>query len=305
MVGSSNTQKPRARYASGMEEESAGEETVSVVITNFNKGAALLRAMASVKEQNELPKELILVDDCSTDPTSVEILKKLSAPDCNFRLLRTPRNLGAAGAKNFGIKNATGTLIMLLDSDDELPSQAVSQVRNFFGKHRQTAVVFGDALWVDGSPPEQTIRSGANIASPDGGLNIRKLAKNWQLLGTSPFRRSVFTSVGGFDTSHPRTDDVDFFRRVLVAGFEAKYLGKTIYVYHRNLSDNNQRIDAVDLSLSWFRNMDFYLKALTPIEFIFMFLTKTTTFFSRLAKKQLGKGRVRSLTPIKEKPENP
>lgn len=272
-----------------MDEAASEQETVSVVITNFNKGAVLLRAVASVNDQNELPKDLIFVDDCSTDPATLRLLQNLPIPDCDFRLLHTPKNLGAAGAKNLGIENATGTVIMLLDSDDELPHQAVAQVRQFFVKNRNAAVAFGDALWVEGSPSEGTIRSGARISSEGGRLDLTKLAKNWQLLGTSPFRKSVFVSVGGFDARHPRTDDVDFFRKVLASGFEAKYLPEVIYVYYRNLSDNNQRIDSVSLSLSWFRNIDFYLKALNSLEFIVMFLTKSTNFFLRLAKKKFDK----------------
>lgn len=258
-------------------------ETVSVVVTNYNKDSALLRALQSVKSQSEAPVDLIVVDDCSTNPETQEILKKLSSSESGIRLLSTPHNLGAAGAKNFGIKRATGTIIMLLDADDELPSQAVTSVRQCFEAHPEVDVVFGDYEWFDEPPSKSSIRSGASISNCEGQLDIRKLAKDWQLLGTSPFRKSFFTGMGGFDESHPRTDDIDFFRRAFTLGHPARYVPEIIYRYHRDLSENNQGIDSVDLSLSWFRNIEFYVLALHPLEFKGIFVRKTARFLSRLA----------------------
>jgi peptidoglycan/xylan/chitin deacetylase (PgdA/CDA1 family)/glycosyltransferase involved in cell wall biosynthesis len=89
---------------------------LSVVIPTFNRRRVLERTLPSLLAQ-DLPHhlyELIIVVDGSTDGTA-EMLRDWK-PKCPFRVLETA-NQGPSAARNAGIKEATGTLILLLDDD--------------------------------------------------------------------------------------------------------------------------------------------------------------------------------------------
>lgn len=87
---------------------------VSVVIPMYGVEATIAAAVRSVLEQTHDRLELIAVDDGSPD-RSVEVCEQFS--DSRLRVLRQ-QNRGLAGARNAGIRAATGELIGLLDGDD-------------------------------------------------------------------------------------------------------------------------------------------------------------------------------------------
>jgi len=88
---------------------------ISVIVPVYNRGDKIKRAIDSVLSQTFKDFELIIINDCSTD-NSVQIINEFS--DSRIKLLHTPKNSGAAIARNIGIKNAKGDIISFLDSDD-------------------------------------------------------------------------------------------------------------------------------------------------------------------------------------------
>ena len=89
---------------------------VSVIIPVYNCENTIERAVTSVLNQTFRDFELIIVDDGSTDGTKEE-LNKITDP--RIRVIDHERNLGAAAARNTGMRHARGKYIALLDSDDE------------------------------------------------------------------------------------------------------------------------------------------------------------------------------------------
>ena len=87
---------------------------VSVIVPTYNRKHLLKSALNSIFEQTYPNIEPIVIDDCSTDGTSVWI--KQSYPDIN--LISLSKNRGAAGARNVGINAAQGEYVAFLDSDD-------------------------------------------------------------------------------------------------------------------------------------------------------------------------------------------
>lgn len=90
----------------------------------FNTGQYLEEAIASVLGQaspfsDDMPSyELLLIDDQSTDPLTLEILDRHGRTSPHVRLMKNQRGKGAAGARNTGIVSARGKWIGFLDSDD-------------------------------------------------------------------------------------------------------------------------------------------------------------------------------------------
>ncbi len=89
----------------------------SVVIPVFNEKRWIRELIRRVQEV-PIPKELIVVDDCSTDGTRV-ILHELESEHPNLRLFFQPYNQGKGAALREGFKHASGDVILVQDADLE------------------------------------------------------------------------------------------------------------------------------------------------------------------------------------------
>jgi glycosyltransferase involved in cell wall biosynthesis len=93
---------------------------LSVVIPVYNEKGTIREIYDSVRGV-DIDKEIILVDDCSTDGTR-EILQGLA--DENTRVFMHDRNMGKGAALRTGFRNATGEIVIIQDADLEYdPSQ--------------------------------------------------------------------------------------------------------------------------------------------------------------------------------------
>ena len=88
---------------------------VSIVMPNYNAENFIEASVKSVLNQTYGNWELLFVDDCSSD-NSLNIVKSFA--DDRIKIYSTPKNLGAAAARNLAIENAAGKYIAFLDSDD-------------------------------------------------------------------------------------------------------------------------------------------------------------------------------------------
>lgn len=88
---------------------------VSVIMPAYNAEQYMEDAIRSVLAQ-EVPLELLIIDDCSTDATA-EIAGKY-ADGRKVLFLRNEKNLGVAGSRNMGIRRAAGKYVAFLDADD-------------------------------------------------------------------------------------------------------------------------------------------------------------------------------------------
>ncbi len=88
---------------------------LSVVIPVYNEKQWVRELLRRVQEV-PIPKEIVIVDDCSTDGTR-DILKQLEEP--NLRVILQERNQGKGAALREGFRHATGSVILVQDADLE------------------------------------------------------------------------------------------------------------------------------------------------------------------------------------------
>jgi glycosyltransferase involved in cell wall biosynthesis len=98
---------------------------VTVVITCFNYGRFLNDAVRSVVEQEDGPPRIVVVDDGSTEPETLDALERL--PD-DVELIRQQR-AGVSAARNAGLGRAATTYALVLDADDRLRPNALTTLR--------------------------------------------------------------------------------------------------------------------------------------------------------------------------------
>src|SRR5215510_11775591 len=116
---------------------------VSIIIPAYNSAAYIEEAIRSALEQDYEEKEIIVVDDGSTDSTP-DILKSLQEQI----VVLSQVNAGAGAARNRGLKHAKGTYIAFLDSDDFwVPGKLRLQIEYLEEKPKVGAVCSKWLLW--------------------------------------------------------------------------------------------------------------------------------------------------------------
>lgn len=102
--------------------------TVEIIIPVYNRPAMVVEAIDSaLAAAAEVPIEIIVVDDASTDKTW-DRLREYSDP--RIRCFRVDANGGQSAARNFGLDRARGDYIKFLDSDDVLvPGHLPAELR--------------------------------------------------------------------------------------------------------------------------------------------------------------------------------
>jgi glycosyltransferase involved in cell wall biosynthesis len=112
---------------------------LSVVIPVYNEKDTVLQVLDRVGKV-ELPKEIIVVDDCSTDGTR-EILQTLT-PSIDLRIVLQPSNAGKGAALRAGFACVTGDIVVIQDADLEYdPAEYPNLIRPILAN--KADVVYG------------------------------------------------------------------------------------------------------------------------------------------------------------------
>lgn len=107
---------------------------VSIITPAYRCRETIRDSYEAVKKQTFLSWEWIVVEDDSQDGT-FEYLQELVSKDSRVTLLKTPRNSGAAVARNIGIERARGQYIAFLDSDDLWKPEKLERQISFMEKN--------------------------------------------------------------------------------------------------------------------------------------------------------------------------
>ncbi|ASA23812.1 glycosyltransferase family 2 protein [Paenibacillus donghaensis] len=103
---------------------------VSIITPAYNCEKYIEECIESVRKQTYENWELIIINDKSTDLTEKKIIEYCKT-DSKIKLLNLETNMGAAAARNYGIKNSSGRFIAFLDSDDAWKSEKLEKQINF------------------------------------------------------------------------------------------------------------------------------------------------------------------------------
>ncbi|QIL40666.1 glycosyltransferase family 2 protein [Pedobacter sp. HDW13] len=110
---------------------------VSIIIPVYNSSAFLAATIQSAINQTWPNKEIIIVDDESTD-NSLEIAKKFETDGIT---ILSQKNLGASAARNHGLKKSKGKYIQFLDADDLLLPQKIALQVNVLEKNPNSVAI--------------------------------------------------------------------------------------------------------------------------------------------------------------------
>lgn len=186
---------------------------VSVVIPAYNSEHSIEKAVQSVIEQSVPVKEIIIVNDGSSDGT-IGVVRKLEKMSDGIRLIEQA-NGGPAKARNTGIENASCEWIAFLDADDSwLPHRLEMQY--------EVLKSYPDLKWVSGrynncTPTHVSLSKFTyeKKQKPLQSLNALQAMADMTSLwtGTILMKRSALLEIGVFDTELHGCEDFDLWLR--------------------------------------------------------------------------------------------
>lgn len=205
--------------------ESQANTNISVVIITCERPEYLESALRSVMSQTIKPKEIIIIDDCSSksyastfDKFDMEL----------FEYVRFSERQGANAARNKGVELASGEVIAFLDDDDMWAPTFLEMHLSEYAKGAD-AVVCGFSILGDSS--DLRVNDQETISEDE-------LKKGNAFCGMSGF--SALSSVlknTPFDINLKNGQDWDLFVRILMNGHVFKNIPAPLFIYRRGTTD--------------------------------------------------------------------
>lgn len=169
---------------------------ITVVIPTYNRADTLKYVLASLAAQN-FPKdkyEILLCDSSSTDGTK-ELVSKFNLPNLRHIIVE---NKGRAFARNAGIKNAKGDIILFTDADIIADINLILEHAKMHEKYHDLAVV-GCEVQVNTIEEVGDILSGNKPLKPIHPHGRRHLPWYFFLTGNASTSKENILKIGGFD----------------------------------------------------------------------------------------------------------
>ena len=192
-------------------------ELISILIPCYNAERWIAGAIESALAQTWSEKEIIVIDDGSTD-RSLNIIREFDGL-INWE---TGPNRGGNVARNCLLELARGEWVQYLDADDYLLPEKISHQMDFVSRHNDFDVVFGPVTlehWTEyGSRRELRV-----ISEPH---DPWVLLANWELpqTGAVLWRRQAIFDVGGWNPDQPCCQEHELYLRLLI--------GKKRFAHH-------------------------------------------------------------------------
>ncbi len=205
---------------------------ISVIIPTFERKHLIGRALDSVLKQTQPAREVIVIDDGSSDGTAGWIKKAYPSI-----ILIDQKNKGVSAARNTGIRNAKSKWVALLDSDDEwLPGKLEAQVK-LLQKNEDKLFCHTNEIWIRNSvrvnPMKKHQKFGGMIFNEC--LDICRISPS-----SSLFCRALLDDVGWFDETLPICEDYDLWLRV-TAKYPVLFVDEPLIIKYGGHSDQLSR----------------------------------------------------------------
>ena len=216
---------------------------ITIITVSLNSIDTIERTILSIIEQRNVTFEYIIVDGGSSDGTVSLIEKYSRVSNCNFRYI-SELDKGIYDAMNKGIKMALGTYIWLVNSDDFLEPDALSNLQR--------------VIETSDSTIPHIIVGGLNLINTDNkplyvkppSMNSVRESYNKLSMGiihpSSVVHRDVYKIVGLYNDKYFISADVDFFLRSVEHNISFIFIDTAL---------TNMTINGISNQLPWRKNI--------------------------------------------------
>jgi GT2 family glycosyltransferase len=209
---------------------------VSVVVVVWNRADLTLTCLRALAEQTEVPTEVIVVDNASTDETS-HLLTRISG----LNVVRNTSNLGFTVSANLGARAALGEFLLFLNNDAELVPGSIEHLVDTIRRESSIGAVGGKLVFPDGRLQEagaiiwsdgscEAYGRGSDPAAPEYNFERDVDFCSAALLLTP---RVVFERLGGFDERYRPAyyEDADYCVRLRTHTYSVLYQPKAVAIH--------------------------------------------------------------------------
>ena len=209
---------------------SAAGADISLVIPVLDGERHISAAVESARLQDPAPREIIVVDDGSTDGTAA-IVRALPG----IRYAWQPTG-GPGAARNHGARLATGELLAFLDADDAWAPGKTALQATLLREHPDVDLVVGHT--------QRVVEAGSASPAPVGDPVF------FLHLGAMLVRRTAFDRVGAFEERPAGMgEDVDWFLRAKEIGLRMRFHREVVQVHRYHEANMTRDRGAADRDL--------------------------------------------------------
>lgn len=193
---------------------------VSVIIPCFNDGGFLEEAIASVETCPDPIYEIIVVNDGSTDPSTLNILRDLTSK--GYKVINQ-QNRGPGAARNTGIRQAQGEYILPLDADNRIRPAYIYRGIEILDRYPDVAVAYSDVDHFGEKTGAKQI--------PD--FCLSSLVVDNYIDNCAVFRKSAWAQCGFYDEEMPYygQEDWDLWLSIAKKGFRFYHIPEVLFEY--------------------------------------------------------------------------
>ncbi|WP_273275899.1 glycosyltransferase family 2 protein [Roseivirga sp.] len=202
------------------------EISISLIIPTHQLGLHLRKCLQSVIDFGKDIKEVIVVFDGITyNPKQFEL-----PPVPHLSILELAKNQGPSYARNYGARQASGNILLFLDSDVLLLTDTIQKVKNHFEQPDTSEALIGS---YDNAPTEKDLISKhRNLLHHFTHQTAHgQTSSFWGACGA--IRKEIFELSGGFDTSYIQAsiEDIELGYRLVDQGYQIR-LNKALQIRH-------------------------------------------------------------------------
>lgn len=225
------------------------EDLVSIIVPVYNAEEFINDTIKTVQDQTYKNWELIMIDDCSTDRSTEQILKYKSD---KIKLIKLKKNSGAAICRNTGMKEAKGRYIAFLDADDLWKKEKL-EVQLEFMKDKKCAFSFTGYEFAD----KDGVGNGKIVKVPEK-INYKQALKNTTIwTSTVMFNMNKLKKEDIYMPDVKRGQDTATWWKVLKTGVEAYGLNKNLSIYRRSTGTlSSNKFKALKRTWDLYRNVE-------------------------------------------------
>ncbi len=219
---------------------------ITIVIPVYNSLTYLAECLVSIAEHVQVPSEILVADDCSTDGRIRTLLENHQS----IKYIRNQSNVGFLQNANNAIYQSKGKYILLLNSDVQLTDDCASSLMRNLKDDPHAKIAGPKFIYPSGRLQEagcsvqtdcSTLQIGLGKDPDDSQFSYNRYV-DYISGACICFRKSDFLSIGKFNTNYSPAyyEDVELCTRFLQNGGKILYVSGTTVVHHLSVSSELQ-----------------------------------------------------------------